>query len=407
MTQDIEARAFASFDRLAGGMRRLGVAVSGGGDSMALLELARRYGAARNVEILVATVDHNLRTTAKDEIKLVEDYCDKHNLDWSYLVWGDWQGTGNLQSEARNARRDLLAEWSTMNALSAVMLGHSSDDLAETFVMRLARGSGVDGLSAMAKRFEHRNEIFLRPLLGLSREELRTFLRSENIEWAEDPSNEELRFDRIKVRKSWDALEQLGLSKDRIIETAHIMKRARNALEIFTNQSASKVTTAHPLGYVEIDLPQFAALPSEVQFRLLARNLDWVVSTNYKPRSSAMTQFIAALLRRKSATVHGTIALIDKDTAFICREPNAVDHNCANGIWDRRWLVVGDAQPFTDEMINQLEDWREFAPKRDILKSLPCLLDKEGQPIEPDLQGKWGQSCNLIRSVDMFLSDSA
>ena len=110
------------------------------------------------------TVDHGLRDTAQAEIDLVADFCKSHKLSWTRLQWTGWDGTGNLQSKARDARRDLLARWASDNDVDVILMGHTKDDV-ETFLMRLARGSGIDGLSAMSSVFEHEGIPFFRPLL--------------------------------------------------------------------------------------------------------------------------------------------------------------------------------------------------------------------------------------------------
>ena len=144
----------------------LGLAVSGGGDSMAMLHMLAP------LKPRVATVHHHLRPEAEAEAALVAQTCARLGLQHTTLHW-HWDGRGNLSDAARRGRRDLLAAWNPV-----VVLAHTEDDLAETFLMRLSRGSGVDGLAAMAPAFPHMGATFLRPMLDLSRKELRTYLRA-------------------------------------------------------------------------------------------------------------------------------------------------------------------------------------------------------------------------------------
>ena len=128
----------------------LGVAVSGGGDSVALLCLMADWAAPREVRLAAATVDHGLRPEAAAEAAGVAALCGRLGLAHATLRWEGWDGRGNLMDAARRARRRLLADWAAEQGLAAVALAHTRDDQAETVLMRLARGAGVDGLSAMA-----------------------------------------------------------------------------------------------------------------------------------------------------------------------------------------------------------------------------------------------------------------
>ena len=220
---DVAARERCStaFDR-AGGARRtgargsgrgalpaFGVAVSGGGDSVALLLLARDWAARAGRAVEAVTVDHGLRPGSAGEAAEVAALCARIGVPHDVLAWRGWDGNGNLQDNARRARRSLIADWARSRDVGAVALGHTLDDQAETLVMRLARGSGVDGLAAMAAESRAEGIVWLRPMLGLRRADLRAWLMAEGVGWAEDPSNEDEGFARVRVRR---ALDVLGMS---------------------------------------------------------------------------------------------------------------------------------------------------------------------------------------------------
>ena len=145
----------------------LGVAVSGGSDSVALLLLVRAWAAVSGREIAAVTVDHGLRAGSAGEAADVAALCARIDVAHDVLNWRGWDGRGNLQDHARRARRDLIADWAQERGIATVALGHTLDDQAETVVMRLARGSGVDGLAAMAVVSQAACVVWLRPLLGL------------------------------------------------------------------------------------------------------------------------------------------------------------------------------------------------------------------------------------------------
>ena len=127
---------------------RIGVAVSGGSDSLALLHAARAWG----VVVEAVTVDHGLRPEAAEEAAYVAEVCRGLGVPHSVLRWEGWDGRGNLQDQARQNRYALIAGWAEARRLRSVALGHTMDDQAETLLMRLAREAGVEGLVVHAAR---------------------------------------------------------------------------------------------------------------------------------------------------------------------------------------------------------------------------------------------------------------
>ena len=170
----------------------IGVAVSGGSDSMALLVLADAFAKKHGFSIQAATVDHGLRAEAGEEAAKVASFCAERAIGHTTLHWSDWDGSGNVQSEARQARYGLLTQWAVSQKINVVLLGHTMDDQAETFLMGLARGSGVDGLSGMPVL---KDRLFRRPLLEIKRTDLRRMLEEQDIGWSDDPSNDDTRYD--------------------------------------------------------------------------------------------------------------------------------------------------------------------------------------------------------------------
>jgi len=185
-------------DRDAG---RLGLAVSGGADSLALLLLAH---AAMPGAIAVASVDHGLRPEAADEVAFVASLCAA--LDVPFTALSVKLAGGNVQARAREARYAALARWVRDEELSALATAHHADDQAETLMMRLARGSGLSGLAGVraAHPFdpEDGGEPFplLRPLLSWRKAELEKVVEACGVTSVLDPSNLERRFDRVRVR---------------------------------------------------------------------------------------------------------------------------------------------------------------------------------------------------------------
>lgn len=192
-------RFAAELDALVPGNVRLGVAVSGGPDSLALLLLA---AAARPGTVEAATVDHGLRAESADEAAMVAAICKQLEVPHRTLL-SDWPEapTTNVQAEARAMRYRLLNDWAIDRGLSAVATAHHADDQAETLLMRLIRGAGVGGLGATrAKRPLSDKVMLARPLLGWRKSDLMGLVSDAGLDPVDDPSNRDPRHDRSRIR---------------------------------------------------------------------------------------------------------------------------------------------------------------------------------------------------------------
>jgi len=317
------------------------LAVSGGGDSMALLHLAAGWARDRETRLAAVTVDHGLRPESAEEAALVARAAADLGIPHQTLNWTGWDGRGNLQHAARTARRQLIEDWAGARDIGVVLTGHTSDDQAETVLMRLARGSGVDGLAGIAEVEVHRLT-WMRPLLGQSRAGLRDFLREQGVAWAEDPSNDDLRFDRIKARQMMGHLAGLGLTVPRLTETAAHMRQARIVLDRAMRELAEQAV-AQVQGDLLIERAAFDAAPRETRTRLLAGALMWVSGNPYRPRYAPLS----ALADTGSGTLHGC-QVIDADGCLrVVREYQAVrDIRCeTSALWDDRWRLIGPHHP--------------------------------------------------------------
>lgn len=332
--------ALAGF--LAGGPRALGVAVSGGGDSMALLHLLAGWARERGATLAAVTVDHGLRPEAAAEAAMVARVCAALGVPHETLHWRGWDGRGNLSDAARRARYDLIAAWARRHALPAVAIAHTQDDQAETVLLRLARGSGVDGLSGMRPRRESRGVQWLRPLLTRRRSELRSYLTDIGVGWAEDPSNANPAYDRVKARRALEALAALGIDAPGLARTADRMAMARAALEQAA-QALARTAARVEAGDVVFDIPALTGAPQELRLRLVAHALRWVASADYRPRLAALTGALDQVLAGQRRTLGGCILAANRRGLRIAREYGAVRAlRCPVGqVWDGRWSLSG------------------------------------------------------------------
>lgn len=317
----------------------IGIAVSGGGDSMALAlaaSLALPEGMLR-----AATVDHLLRPDSTGEARVTGEAMARLRIPHDVLTWDDGPaaraGPGNLAAQARTARHRLLSEWAATHGLGAVLLGHTLDDQAETLLMRLQRGSGVDGLSAMGPRVEIAGLTWLRPLLGVRRAGLRALLEARGIGWADDPGNDDPRQDRVRVRQ---AMAALGLDVEGLAATATRLGRQREVLEAARDRFAADTVTIGRCGEVRIATDLADVVAEDTLMAVLGDACAWVAGRPYRPRFDALR---AAWQATGDRTLAGCFLSHAPGERIVSREyaavagPRVSEGDC---IWDTRWRVT-------------------------------------------------------------------
>ena len=359
---------------------RLGVAVSGGSDSMALLLLLSEWAGQGGPAIAAVTVDHGLRPEAAAEAAMVAHRCAALGVPHATLRWSGWTGQGNLPAAARQARYGLIAGWARGAGIADVALGHTADDQAETVLMRLARGSGVDGLAGMAARRSADGINWHRPLLGQGRAALRAWLIVRGEGWADDPTNDDPAYDRIKARRALAALAELGLTPDGLIATAAHMRRARAVLDGAAAALAARAARIDGRDVI-LDRAAFAEAPVETRHRLFAHALMWVGGAPYRPRFAALTDAMTRAEAGRRITLHGCLILPRAATLRIVREPAAVAAKAApaNGIWDGAWRLEGptpqgvEIRALGEAGLALCPGWRASRLPRPTLLSSPAL----------------------------------
>jgi tRNA(Ile)-lysidine synthase len=328
---------------------RVAVALSGGPDSLALLFLASRWASARKRPLAAFTVDHGLRAASAEEAKLAGQMAKALGVRHRILVWrGAKPGTG-VQAAAREARYRLLAEACLAEGIGDLFVAHHLEDQAETFLMRLARGSGVDGLAGMAVARDLGGVRLVRPLLDVPRARLTATLEKAKLEAILDPSNENERFDRVKARRIMGELAALGLDARRLADTAAHMGRVRAALDADTRALVAAHARLAPEGYARIETQALLDAPEEIGFRTLSEILKWVGGSDYPPRFEALTSLYAAIASgalgrgrtlngcKLAATPSGLVAL--RETVAAMKAAPVRLRTGEAGVWDGRFEV--------------------------------------------------------------------
>jgi tRNA(Ile)-lysidine synthase len=291
----LTGRAGRAFDILCGEADTIGIAVSGGSDSLALLMLAADWAEGRGKRIAAATVDHGLRPEAADEARGVAHICAELSISHSVLSWRRQPGGGAVgQAEARRARHALLAGWADDHDIRTVALGHTRDDRVETFLMRARQGSGWRGLAGPMPAGpspvwpEGRGLSLARPLLAFARTELREELRTRDRFWFEDPSNEAERFERVRMRGVIRKLDAEARNKAlRVMDglasmRAAVLAQAREALE--------RVATGTDEAGIPADV--LRGLGAEARLRLIEALVMAAGGAETPPRREALKRLV-------------------------------------------------------------------------------------------------------------------
>lgn len=257
------------------------LAVSGGPDSVALMWLAARWrrSLARGPELNVVTVDHGLRTEAAREAREVKRLATELGLAHRTLRWRGAKPTTGLPAAAREARYRLLAQAARIAGASHVLTAHTRDDQAETLLMRLLRGSGIAGLSAMARLSMRDGIVLARPLLDVPKSQLIATLKRARIGFVEDPTNRDASFTRPRLRALLPQLAAEGGDIRTFARLSARLARANAAVEVLTDGAERFLRLrdrgpAPQPGVRSFEASSFASLPEEVRLRLLLRAIN-------------------------------------------------------------------------------------------------------------------------------------
>lgn len=363
---------------------RVAVAVSGGADSMSLALLARSWGDA-----VALTFDHGLRAESADEAQRVACWMYDRGVTHQVLGRRGIRPSSDIQAAARNARYTALEGWCRQNKVATLLLGHHLEDQAETVIIRLARGSGIDGLSAMSKVAPpitgDSSPRLVRPFLEIPKSRLRATLNILGQKWIEDPSNQQREYLRIRVRDFLATTDIEGLTPARLAKTAASMRRARTALQNMTDRVLAEAVDMHQAGYARVMLAPIIEAEDEIALRALSRMAMCYGGRDYPPRLESIERLLDDLRTPDYAgsTVGGI--MIEPDTSRdadnirqaalrICREAGTItaEADLQPGepqLWDGRFQVRIDGGR---GRVSKLGDagWASLSSERPELKEI-------------------------------------
>lgn len=382
----------------------IAVGVSGGGDSMALIRFVLRWAQSCQATVVALTVDHGLRGDSRQEAETVGGWLKELAVPHYILSWKGDKPATQIQAAARKARYALMEDWCAANHFLHLCVGHTSNDQAETYLMRESHGSGNDGLAGMSQILELHKCRVLRPLLTMNRDELRQFLKQENATWAEDPSNENETFERVRWRRH--------MAKEQMPEAGlHAKASHYGQLRITRDQELTRLiadaVAIHPFGYAHISHVRLADISRDTYVGLMARVLSVIGGRPYAPSLRRMDELLPPLSDSvpPSITLNGCQMSWKTDGVFITREkrglPPAVSIQSGSSIhWDNRFrMEFGDGLLMCQgtAVLRPMEDadWpiikANIGPQQlqayrlEVCRSLPVIADDTGLVAMPHL----------------------
>ena len=389
---------------------RLGVAVSGGRDSMALGLLADGWARHRGGQVTALHVDHGLRPNSADEARRVGAWLRERGIRHYRLTWRGAKPATGFQAAARRARYELLTAWCRDAGVLHLLVAHHQDDQAETYLLRLAGGSGEDGLSGMAAVVETPAVRVVRPLLGVPRARLTATLEACGQAWLDDPSNRDPAFARVRVRATLAFARQGGRRPAGLAAEAGRRGRRRVLRETAVSALLARCCAVYPAGYAVVDGTLAAAAPVAVSLAALARVVLCIGGRDYGPRRDRLLRLHGRLLDgrlRRGATLGGCRFLADSGSAgglTVCREtrdpPPPLDVRPGTEVlWDGRFLVAVRPAQGRRSVARLLrlgrDGWAEVVGRRPDLRrnpvpaavrpTLPALADEAGIRAVPHL----------------------
>ena len=338
---------FAPFAR----MKRVLLAVSGGADSLALMVLCHEWlrDSELPLSLHIASVDHGLRPEAAAECAMVAAMATERGLPHETLVWKGEKSGANIQAEARAARYRLLTAHARTLSCEHIVTAHHLDDQAETFFIRLLRGSGVPGLGAMRAEQGLDDMTLLRPFLNVPKARLIASLEKRGLHWVEDPSNQSPDYLRVRVRGLLPLLAQEGCDASRLAATARRLQRADAALEavvyeFFLRQMRTEIGHA-----ISVEARVLYDQAEEFRLRILRKCLLYVAGPAYPPREGRLVALDGMLCEVKASgrphkvTLSGCCFEKRDGRLWIYREAGRVPHSLSIDIGESfNWLGLYD-----------------------------------------------------------------
>jgi tRNA(Ile)-lysidine synthase len=324
--------------------KKIVVAVSGGSDSLALTLLLKDFCAEKNIKLFAVTIDHKMRKSSSREALSLSKILAKEKILHQILTLNSKEKpNSNIEAKLRNARYEMLHDFCVQNKIEYLFLGHQLDDVAENFLIRLFRGSGLDGLSAIAEISQFKKIKLVRPILNFEKDVLKDFLRRKKIKWFEDESNLDEKFLRNKIRNFLGEFEEKNAIQNRIKNAAAEISQMRDFVDDVLLREAKKILHFQANGSFLINQKKLQKIPHKIALKILAFTLMEVGGKIYKPRLEQLQSFYQYLIAEKKIkprNFYGCIAK-QKDEKHLIIEREKAAENFKNIVkFDEEFFLI-------------------------------------------------------------------
>tara|TARA_B100000780_G_scaffold108220_1_gene75696 strand:- start:66 stop:1103 length:1038 start_codon:yes stop_codon:yes gene_type:complete len=318
-------KIFKEFENsLADVNENLAVAVSGGPDSLALAFLAKCYSLKNQVKVKYFIVDHKLRQESSLEAKIVKSRLKKVNIDCKILSWNGKKPLKKVQAIARDKRYSLLVAECKKNNINYLLLGHHINDLLENFMIRLVRGSGLNGLISFNKKTKYKDQKLdiVRPLLDIEKEDLIYISKKVFNFFIKDPSNINQEFKRTRIRNLLRSLEEEGLDKKKLILTINNLKDSDRSIKFYLDRNLNENAVFLKKKNTYILSQNFFDQSHEIIFRSLTKIIQTLGRKYYPVRGKSLNELIKGIFTKSFSKVNLGGCFIERvnETILISKE---------------------------------------------------------------------------------------
>ena len=365
---------------------KIAAAVSGGADSTCLTLLLNKFCKSNTIELVAITIDHKLRKESTQEAKKTSKYMKKCGIRHIILTWEHSTIKNNLQEKARDARYKLLCDYCIKNKIRYLFIAHHYDDQAETVMLRILRGSGIDGVAGIDARSEIYGISIVRPLLNYKKSQIIDFLKAEKATWFDDRSNLNSKFSRVKIRKLLQQLDYNNNLTDRLNLLAKNANRVKNFLYSYTDKIFKKYCVWGNFGHISIKNSNFLALDEEIKLRIINKVIKYIHNDLfiYPTRLNSLKFFLENLQHQKKLTLGKCKIILHKEIIYFYKEPQFVEPakrlSKGENIWDKRYKININADNFYITRLTK-KIWSQVRQKEyihqtpgEIIFSTPVLL---------------------------------
>ena len=297
------------------------VAISGGSDSMALALLSKLLKEEKNKKVYFVHVDHAIRKNSSKEALQLKNILKKYQIHLK-IIKNKKNIQNNIQKNARDTRYQILCDFCRKNNIKSLVTAHHKDDQIETFLIRLSRGSGVEGLSSMSESTKLNYGIkLLRPFLKFRKEELQIISKKFFKKIIKDPSNKNKKFLRTNIRELTKILKNKGIEPDQIYKSIENISSTKKAINFYVKQSLKKFVKFKKRETI-LDFNMFQKEPADIKFKIINTIVKNRAASYYPPRAKKVLNLISRFRSKSNqkSTLGGCIFEKRKNFVHVTKE---------------------------------------------------------------------------------------